>query len=144
LCYSVTHMARPRSFRFSERLLESLQERARERRESANSLAERLLEEGLRREDHPLITFREGPAGRRAALVGARLDVSQVIDTLRESENSIAAAAEYFGLPEPYVQAAVRYYAEFRDEVDEWRERMREIADREEDAWRREQAVLSR
>jgi uncharacterized protein (DUF433 family) len=137
-------MARPRSFRFSEQLLESLRERARVRGESANALAERILEEGLRREDHPLITFREGPAGRRAALVGTRLDVSQVIDTLRESENSIAAAAEYFGLPEPYVQAAVRYYAEFRDEVDEWRERMHEIADREEDAWRREQAVLSR
>jgi uncharacterized protein (DUF433 family) len=137
-------MPRPRSFRFSERLLASLQERARERGESANSLAERLLEEGLRREDHPLITFREGPAGRRAALAGTRLDVSQVIDTLRESGNSIASTAEYLGVAAPYVQAAVRYYAEFRDEVDEWRERMHEIADREEDAWRREQAVLAR
>jgi hypothetical protein len=37
----------------------------------------------------------------------------------------------------------VRYYADFQDEVDEWRERMRQIADREEEAWRREQAVLA-
>jgi uncharacterized protein (DUF433 family) len=136
-------MARPRSFRFSDSLLSSLQERAREHNESANALAERYLEEGLRREDHPLVTFRHGAGGRRPALVGTRLDVAQVIDTLRESENSVPATAEYLGVPEQYVQAAVRYYAEFRDEVDEWRERMRAIAEREEDAWRREQAVLA-
>jgi len=136
-------MARARSFRFSDALLASLQERARERGESANALAERYLEEGLRREEHPLIAFREGAAGRRAALVGTRLDVSQVIDTLRDSANSVDATAEYLGIPEPYVRAAVRYYAEFRDEIDEWRERIRAIAEREEEAWRREQAVLA-
>ena len=136
-------MARPRSFRFSDALLTSLQERARERGESANALAERYLEEGLRREEHPLVAFREGAAGRRAALVGTRLDVLQVIDTLRESANSVDATAEYLDIPEQYVRAAVRYYAEFRDEVDEWRERMRTIGEREEEAWRREQAVLA-
>jgi uncharacterized protein (DUF433 family) len=136
-------MSRPRSFRFPERLLASLQGRARERGESANALAERYLEEGLRRDDHPLIVFREGAAGRRAALVGTRLDVAQVIDTLSESDNSVEAAAEYFDIPEQHLRAAVRYYAEFRDEVDEWRERTRAIAEREEDAWRREQAILA-
>ena len=136
-------MARPRSFRFSDALLTSLQERARERGESANALAERYLEEGLRREEHPLVAFREGAAGRRAALVGTRLDVLQVIDTLRESANSVEATAEYLDIPEQYVRAAVRYYAEFRDEVDEWRERMRTSAEREEEAWLREQAVLA-
>jgi uncharacterized protein (DUF433 family) len=136
-------MARPRSFRFSDALLTSLQERARERGESANALAERYLEEGLRREEHPLIAFREGAAGRRPALVGTRLDVLEVIDTLRESANSVDATAEYVDIPEQYVRAAVRYYAEFRGEVDEWRERMRAIAEREEEAWRREQAVLA-
>ncbi len=136
-------MSRPRSFRFPESLLSSLQIRARERGESANALAERYLDEGLRREDHPLIVFREGVAGRRAALVGTRLDVSQVIDTLRESANSVDATAEYLDISEQYVRAAVRYYADFRDEVDEWRERTRAIAEREEEAWRREQAVLA-
>ena len=136
-------MSQPRSFRFSERILASLQERARDRGESTNALAERLVDEGLRRETHPLLTFREGTAGRRAALVGTRLDVSQVIDTLRESDNSVPATAEYLNLPEQHVHAAVRYYADFRDEVDAWRERMRTIADREEEAWRREQAVLA-
>ncbi len=124
-------------------MLASLQERARDRDESANALAERYLDEGLRRDEHPLIGFREGPAGRRAALVGTRLDVSQVIETLRESDNSVGAAAEYLGIPEQHVRAAVRYYADFRDEIDEWRERLRAIAEREEEAWRREQAILA-
>lgn len=136
-------MSRPRSFRFPDTLLASLEGRARERGESANALAERYLEEGLRRDDHPLIAFREGAAGRRAALTGTRLDVAQVIDTLREAENSVDAAAEYLGIPEQHVRAAVRYYAEFRAEVDEWRERTRTIAEREEEAWRREQAILA-
>ena len=136
-------MTRPRSFRFPDSLLTSLQLRARERGESANALAERYLDEGLRREDHPLIAFRDGAAGRRAALVGTRLDVSQVIDTLRESANSVDATAEYLGISEQFVRAAVRYYADFRDEVDDWRERTRAIAEREEEAWRREQAVLA-
>lgn len=136
-------MTRPRSFRFSDSVLASLQQRAGERGESANSLAERYLDEGLRRDDHPLIGFREGGGGRRAALVGTRLDVSQVIDTLRESDNSVEATADYFGIPEQSVRAAVRYYSEFRDEIDEWRERVRAAAEREEDAWRREQAILA-
>jgi uncharacterized protein (DUF433 family) len=136
-------MSQPRSFRFSERILASLQDRARELGESTNALAERFVDEGLRRETHPLIAFREGTAGRRAALVGTRLDVSQVIDTLRESDNSVPATAEYLHLPEQHVHAAVRYYADFRDEVDAWREKMRAIAEREEEAWRREQALLA-
>ena len=136
-------MPRPRSFRFPDTLLASLQERARERGESANAVAERYLEEGLRRDTHPLIMFREGAAGRRAALAGTRLDVSQVIDTLRASDNSVSATAEYLVIPEQHVHAAVRYYSDYRDEVDDWAERLRAIAEREEDAWRREQAILA-
>jgi uncharacterized protein (DUF433 family) len=136
-------MSRPRSFRLPDTLLASLQGRASERGESANALAERYLEEGLRRDDHPLIVFREGAAGRRAALVGTRLDVAQVIDTLRESDNSVEATATYLAIPEQHVRAAVRYYADFRVEVDEWREHTRAVAEREEESWRREQAILA-
>ena len=136
-------MPRPRSFRLTDSVLATLEERARESGESANALAERYLEEGLRREDHPLITYRDGAAGRRPALIGTRLDVAQVIDTLRESDNAIEATGEYLVIPPQLVRAAVRYYAEFSDEVDEWRKKTRAIAEREEEAWRREQAVLA-
>lgn len=49
-------------------------------------------------------------------------------------------AAEYLGLRTEQVQAAVRYYAEFPEEVDTWIRRNREEADRLQEQWRRKQA----
>jgi uncharacterized protein (DUF433 family) len=132
-----------RSFRLSRRTLELLDDRARELSETRNSLAERLMDEGLRTERHPLVVFRQGAAGlRRPALVGTRLYVWQVIDTVRASGNSVAAAADYLGLPEHHVQAAVDYYADFTDEVDEYRAQEREFERRERERWERAQRVL--
>lgn len=93
--------------------------------------------------DHPQIAFRDGELGRRPALSGTRLDVWQVIETLKSSGNSIADAADYLGVPEVNVRACRRYYAEYKDEIDAWTERAREVAEREERAWRREQEVLA-
>ncbi|HUO71646.1 MAG TPA: DUF433 domain-containing protein [Solirubrobacteraceae bacterium] len=132
-----------RSFRLSARTLALLDDRARELAESRNSLAERLLDEGLHRERHPLIVFRDGGAGtRRPALVGTRLYVWQIIDTVRASANSVAQAAEYLSLPERHVQAAVEYYADYTDEVDRYRAEEREFEQRERERWERAQRVL--
>jgi uncharacterized protein (DUF433 family) len=132
-----------RSFRLSSRTMRLLDDRARELSESRNSLAERLLDEGLRTERHPLIVFREGAAGlRRPALVGTRLYVWQVVDTVRESGGSVAAAAEYLGLPELHVRAAVDYYADFTEEVDQYRAEQREFERRERERWERSERVL--
>jgi uncharacterized protein (DUF433 family) len=136
-------MARTRTFRFPDELLASLQERARERGESANALAERCLEEGLRRDAHPLIDFWGSVAGRRAMVLGTRLEVGQVVDTWLNSDKSVTETAEYFDLPERHIRAVLQYYAEFQEEVDQWRERMHAFAEREEAAWRREQALLA-
>ena len=38
-------------------------------------------------------------------------------------------------------RAAVRYYAEFADEVDAWSRRMRELSEREEEAFRAEASL---
>ncbi len=123
--------------------MELLDDRARELEESRNSLAERLLDEGLRTERHPLIVFRQGASGlRRPALVGTRLYVWQIIDTVRESRNSIAGGAEYLALPEHHVRAAVDYYAEFTEEVDRHRTEQREFEQRERERWERSQRVL--
>ena len=123
--------------------MQLLDDRARELSQSRNALVERLLDEGLRTERHPLIVFREGGVGlRRPALVGTRLYVWQIVDTVRESGNSVAAAAEYLGLPEHHVQAAVNYYAEFTDEVDRYRAEQREFEQREHGRWERAQRVL--
>lgn len=132
-----------RSFRFPASLGERLQRRASQAGESANSLAGRYIEEGLRMDEHPLVQFRDGAGGRRAALVGTRLDVWQVIETLRNSENSISETADYLSIPDTWVRACVRYYAEYTDEVDSFAELQRELAAREEELFRREQSVLA-
>lgn len=131
---------RQRSFRLAADTLERLERRARERGQSVNTLAARLIEDGLRGEDHPLIYFREGASGRRPALLGSRLDVWQVIQTLRDHDDSVTNTAEYLSQPEPKIRAAMRYYAEFRDEVDVWAQRMAEISRREEETFGAAQA----
>ncbi|MEX2644901.1 MAG: hypothetical protein WD249_01435 [Gaiellaceae bacterium] len=132
-----------RSLRLGSSLVASLLRRADEAGESANRLAERYIDEGLRRDEHPLIGFRDGAGGRRAALAGTRLDVWQVIETLRSSDNSAAETAAYLEIPEAWVRAAARYYGAYGEEVDEFAERARAIAEREEELWRGEQAVLA-
>ncbi|HZE05944.1 MAG TPA: hypothetical protein VE127_12005 [Solirubrobacteraceae bacterium] len=123
--------------------MELLDDRARELSESSNSLAERLLDEGLHTERHPLIVFRTGGSGRRGpGLAGTRLYVWQIIETVRESGNSVREAAEYLALPQHHVQAAVDYYADFKDEVDEERAEEREFERRERARWERSQRVL--
>lgn len=94
-------------------------------------------------DEHPLIQFREGAAGRRAAVAGTRLDVWQVIETLKNSENSVERTADYLSLPETWVRACIRYYTAYPDEVDAFADRERATAAREEELWRGEQALLA-
>jgi uncharacterized protein (DUF433 family) len=81
--------------------------------------------------------------GRRPALRGTRLDVWQVVETVRQNDNSVEKAAAYLALPAEKLRAAVRYYADHPDEIDDWTMRARSIAEREADSWRREQEILA-
>jgi uncharacterized protein (DUF433 family) len=132
---------RQRSLRLPSDTLTALDRLAEERGQSTNTLAARLLEEGLRTERHPLVYFRDAAGGRRPAVVGSRLDVWRVLDTVRAHDGSVAEAAEYLSQPEAKVRAAVRYYADYRDEIDAWAERERERAAREEAAFRAEASL---
>ena len=49
--------------------------------------------------------------------------------------------AELTGLAVQQIQIALRYYAEYPEEIDAWIERVDEEADRAEQAWRREQGL---
>lgn len=133
-----------RSFRLARRTAERLDAAAEASGETRNALADRLLDEALRIEVHPLIRFRTGAAGRREpALVGTRLLVRDVVGTVKGHGNDVDAAAEYLDIPRSLVVAAVAYYAEFTDEVDAdmvWAE---DIARTERDRWERQQAALA-
>ena len=113
---------KPFSIRISERTLARLDADAQRRGEPKSRIAERLIDEGLRMEDHPGIVFRDGPSGRRAALA-AGPDVWEVIETLKGTEltgeAAIAATAEWGELAPAGVRLALRYYGDFRDEIDE-------------------------
>lgn len=131
------------SLRVGKPTLDELDRRAREAGVSRNALAERYLAEGARMEEFPQTYFRTGALGRRAALLGTRLDVWQLVETVRNHGNSVEEAAAYLDLPVARVRAAVRYYTAHRDEVDEIAEREIAAAERAEELWRAEQELLS-
>jgi hypothetical protein len=67
-----------------------------------------------------MITFRDGPTGRRAGLVGGP-DVWEVVmwvEDLSREADPLAALAEESRLTRPQVDAALRYRAAYPDEVD--------------------------
>lgn len=130
------------SFRFDPETVQRLKRRAHEVEAPQGALAERYIDEGLRMDEHPGIYFRDGGSGRRPAVLGTRLDVAQLIETLRQNDNSIEETADYLDLSPSQVEAAVRYYAAYRDEVDDWIERTRAIADREHELWLRRKEAL--
>jgi hypothetical protein len=67
---SVTMATTPVSLDLDSATVDRLAQRERETGQSRSELARRYIEEGLRMERHPRIVFRDGPSGRRAALVG--------------------------------------------------------------------------
>lgn len=118
---------------------------------SLSSAANRLVDEALRMSEHPGITFRPGPTGRRAGLAGGP-DVWEIVRAVRSGHASepdlpendlVAMVAENTGLPVRLILVAVRYWASYPDEIDA------EIAAAEiaeaaaEDAWRRERQLLA-
>lgn len=133
-----------RSFRLSGRTIELLDAAAAAGRETRNALVDRLLGEALRLERHPLIRFHQGASGRRQPLlVGTRLYVHQVMATVRASDSDIEEAATYLAVAPRLVRAAVDYYAEFTDEVDDDEARASRIELDERARWERQQRALA-
>ena len=134
------------SIRFSdEPLHQRLKGSAYRHKIGVSTLAERLIDEGLRMEAHPMVIFRDGPAGRRPQLVGGP-EVSDVIGAIVAGDvppdQRRSRAAELLGLSEPLVDAALAYYADFSDEVDAELQLRRDLASTTEAAWRRQQELL--
>lgn len=133
------------SLRIPDDAFERLEAQSRRTGQSRSEVAKTLLEEGLRMEQHPGIVFRAGPAGRRPGLAGGP-DVWEVVRVLlgvkAEGEPAIKQAADRTGLTEEQVRSALRYYADYRDEVASWIDRVDEEAASAEASWRREQELL--
>jgi len=138
------YMAQPLSLRLPDATLDRLGARARSRSVAPRTLAQRYVEEGLRTDEHPLIRFVDGPAGRRPRLQGTGLDVWEAISVVRDNDGDEREAAEYLQIPLGLIQAAVAYYGAFRDEIDEWIELNARESEAAYEAWLAGQQALKR
>lgn len=132
------------SIRIETDALERLDAESRRRGRSRSEVAKSLIEEGLRMQQHPGIVFRPGPSGRRPGLAGGP-DVWEVIRVflgVAAGSDPVRQTVDLTGLAPDQVRAAVRYYAEYRDEILAWIERVDELAASAEKIWRQEQELL--
>lgn len=137
-------MSQPLSLRLAAATIERLGSRAQRVNVPPRTLAQRYVEEGLRMDEHPLVHFADGPAGRRARLVGTGLDVWEVIATVRDNDNDVNEAADYLRISLGLVQAAVSYYGAYTEEIDGWIAVNEREAEEAHAAWQAGQAALAR
>ena len=93
-------------------------------------------------DEHPLVRFVDGPAGRRARIAGTGSDVWEVIATAKDNDGDLPATAEYLRMALGLVQAAVTYYGAFQAEIDERIERNERATAEARTAWLAGQAAL--
>lgn len=145
--------AAPSSIRFDPAVLSRLNDYvAAHPGTSVSATSNRLVDEALRSQEHPLVVFRDGPAGRRARLVGGP-DVWQVIRAVRstreaepvlEADDVLALVADSTGVAVPLIQASIAYWADFSAEIDELIERAAKEEARGRQRWEREHGLLAR
>lgn len=112
---------------------------------TSSELAEIAIEEWLRMQAHPGIVFRSGPAGRRAGLAGGPdiWEFARVVQAVEGTEDeTLERIAEFTSLRPYQAGIALRYYKEYRDEIDESIRRRIESSERRRAAWLQEQAQL--
>ena len=117
-CYNV-HMSVNVSVRLEDGLAERLRIRARAAGETLSDRLRRYADEGARRDEHPLVTFRDGPTGRRAGLIGGP-DVWEVLlwlEDLSGEPDVVGALLGESDLTRAQVEAAVRYGSVYPDEI---------------------------
>jgi hypothetical protein len=139
-------MSRPLSIRFDQALLERLRRRAAAQDTTPSGLAQRLVDEGLRAQEHPGVVFRDGPSGRRAALVTGP-DVWEVVAALGRStargEAAVTATAGEMSLSIAQVKTALDYYGSYPEEINEQIAENERAADEAHAAWQAQQRLLA-
>lgn len=134
------------SFRISKEAKQRLADRAEREGISATALLERLIIEGVDTLEHPGITFRSGPSGRRAALAGGP-DVWEIVARLREldgdEEQRIETLAEESALHPRQIRIAVDYAAAHPEPIQERIEHNEQAAEESRHIAEQRQALLT-
>jgi hypothetical protein len=107
------------SVRLDDALAERLRLRARAAGETLSDRLRRYAEEGARREEHPLVVFRDGPSGRRAGLLGGPdvWEVAMWSEDLTDEADPVATLVRESSLTRSQVDAALRYRTAYPDEI---------------------------
>lgn len=114
-------MSRPTSFRLPEGLLARLDEEGRLTGVSVTTLVATLLDEGLKTRRFPGVVYRDGPAGRRAGLIGGP-DVWEVVRDLQHAPGRGMKRIEHLaaesGVPAERIRLAADFYSAHPEEID--------------------------
>jgi hypothetical protein len=139
------------SIRLPQETIERLNTFSKRSNRTRSETAKTLIEEGLRMAAHPGVIFRDGPSGRRPGLIDgpdiweiARVFNGCVDEGQAEGVDLIQRAEALTGLNPRQLRTALRYYAEFTDEVDAWLASIDDEADQLQAASQREQQFMHR
>ena len=112
-------MSKTMSLRLTPAQLAAVEKwRRRFHQRSTSAALQLLLEEKLRQEAYDSISFADSSAGRQAYLTGTGLAVWEVMMVARAYEGDTRRTADHLEIPERLVRAAVKYAADFREEIE--------------------------
>lgn len=116
-CY-IVGMSVNVSVRLDDRLAERLRLRSRAAGESLSDRLRRYAEEGARSDEHPMITFRDGPTGRRAGLIGGPdvWEVAMWVDDLTSADPAAELATDGV-VNRAQIDAALAYRSAYPAEI---------------------------
>ncbi len=104
----------------SEQIYTALQRQATRSRKPVNALVESWLKQHLDLERYPELEWRQGPGGWRVGIRDTAIDVYTVVGYSRVGYSPQEIAGELLPrLSLAQVCAALRYYAEYPDEIDQ-------------------------
>ena len=122
MTYATINYMHPTSLRLPDPVKDRLDRRAARTHERPSSLAVRLIDEGLRMDEHPGVAFHDSPTHGRVASLAGGPDIAEVIDVLTglaaEGDSRIAETATWLGIHPSRVRVAMGYYTAFHDEID--------------------------
>lgn len=107
------------SVRLDDRLAKQLKLSASAAGETVSDRLRRYAEEGARRDEHPMITFRDGPTGRRAGLITGPdvWEIAMWIDDLAAVKDPAKTLARDGVVTRAQIDAALRYRAAYPEEI---------------------------
>src|SRR5438067_260300 len=111
-------MSRVLSIRFQDQQVERLGRISRRLGKRPSETVALLVEEALRMSEHSHIDFRASMAGRQAYVKGSGLAVWEVAMVARDYGGDVEKVAAHLQWPRPWVQAALQYARDYRDEID--------------------------